>query len=101
MAKNKTPEMEKNELQYSLPELHRAKTLVERCVEWGEEIQPDLLLLLLRGLEAKIEYLSEKYDFKIDAEDFFGVGDFMDFIHKKEEVLAKADSGKGDDHDNE
>lgn len=91
MAKKKvTPETEtkqvkKMELNECFFELFSLERLLQTYVNRDADIsspEKDVLLLLVRGVIKKVDYLQDKYGFEVDATDQYFVEDLIEFARK-------------------
>ena len=71
-----------------LSELYHLDDYLKECSKQEAEVDPDLALVLLRGLKEKIDYYQEKYEFLVEVDDQFFIEDYNKFMQKREVFRA-------------
>lgn len=82
--------MEKEFLEDAFPELNTLEGLLKDWEANENEIDPGLVLLLVRAMREKLDYFGKKYRFEIEAEDLMFIEDYADLIRKKEAFSGQA-----------
>ena len=81
MAKKQQKEpKEMADLRECLYDLDNVERYLENCIHREVEIDPSIGLVLVKGVNKKIDYFQDKYGFEVEREDLFTPEKLIGFV---------------------